>query len=136
MKFTKLGTGIGSILFVCQSLISASVFNDFSNYNRLQVIKNNENCVLIGDGSRFLSMELLGTSNKFFAESNLNYPTDDTSKIPEALVSTSAFQKRTWYSPLGQVQVITSTDIQSMPARTVSEVLLYAAGIDLRQHLS
>lgn len=63
----------------------------------------------------------------------LNRWVDDTSKMAEAVVSTSAFQKRTWYSPLGQVQVITSADIQSMPSRTVSEILLYAAGIDLRQ---
>ena len=133
MKITKLGMGIGSIVFVCQSLISASIFNDFSNYNRLQVIKNNENCRHIGYGDRFLAMDLLGASNKFFVESNRNHPMDDTSKIPEAVVSTSAFQKRTWYSPLGQVQVITATDIQSMPVRTVSEILLYASGIDLRQ---
>ncbi len=58
---------------------------------------------------------------------------DDTSKISETVVSTSAIQKRTWYSPLGQVQIITAAEIQSMPARTVTEILLYASGIDLRQ---
>jgi len=133
VKFTKLGTGIGSILFVCQSLISASVFNDFSSCNRLRIIKNNENSHFIGSGARLFSIDLLGCSEYDFVESNWSHWVDDTSKMPETVVSTSAFQKRTWYSPLGQVQVITSTDIQSMPARTVSEILLYASGIDLRQ---
>ncbi len=133
MKFTKLGTGIGSILFVCQSLISASVFNDFSSCNRLRIIKNNENSHFIGSGARLFSIDLLGCSEYDFVESNWSHRVDDTSKMSETVVSTSAFQKRTWYSPLGQVQVITSTDIHSMPARTVSEILLYASGIDLRQ---
>jgi vitamin B12 transporter len=57
----------------------------------------------------------------------------DTVVMAETVVNRGSFQKRTIYSRLGLVQVITAADIKAMPVRTLNEVLQYAAGIDLRQ---
>ncbi len=133
MKIARLGIGIGLTFCISQSVMSTSFSKATSNLNPLSIARINGLMSTLGLFNKLPINDLAIKSFEDETIVNLYQTLDDTSKMPETVVSTSAIQKRTWYSPLGQVQVITAADINAMPARTVSEILLYAAGIDLRQ---